>query len=140
MDSARYAARIDTLCTGELAAEHGGPDVLMAGPGYCVLALPVCGPPGDPAEEARAGADHLALLLDGRWGAQHPPWGTVTLEVRAVRGEALPEPWATVGALVPEIRLWQPPGTARWIAVGVREATGETPPGLLLLATDVDPP
>jgi hypothetical protein len=147
MDSAKYLARIDSLCTGDLATEHGGSDVLMEGPGYCIVTLEVSPGSwtGDPAqrvqtvEDFHALKDHISVHLDIRWGAQQP-WWMGTLVVRIDRGEPIPEPWATISTLVDELNLWQPTGTDRWIALGVLEGDMDDEVHLLALATETDPP
>jgi hypothetical protein len=148
MDSAKYLARIDSLCTGDLAAEHGGSDVLMAGPGYCIVTLEVSPGSwtGDPAQRVRtvddfhALKDHISVLLDTRWGARQPLWWMGTLVVRIDRGELIPEPWATISTWVDELNLWQPTGTDRWIALGVLEGAMDDEVHLLALVTETDPP
>lgn len=148
MDSAKHLARIDSLCSADLAAEHGGPDVVVAGPGYCVVTLDASHGTrtGDLAhrretvDDVHAQKDHITLLLDDRWDPQQPPWGMGTLVVRIERGEDIPEPWATMSALVDELSLWQPHGTDRWLALGVADRDPADEVRLLALVTETDPP
>ncbi|MGW2384749.1 hypothetical protein [Streptomyces sp. YU58] len=148
MDSVKHLARIDSLCSGDLAAEHGGPDVVLAGPGYCVVRLATSHETrtGDRAYRAEAVQDlhalkeHFTLLLDDRWGRQQVPWGMGTLVVRVERGEVIPEPWASMTALVDELNLWQPHDTDRWVALGVADRDPGDEIHLLALVTETDPP
>ncbi|MFI6934242.1 hypothetical protein [Streptomyces sp. NPDC050287] len=147
MDSAKYVARIDSLCTGGLAAEHGGPDVLMAGAGYRIVSLEVSPASWTGDREGRlrtqedfyALKDRISVLLDARWGARRP-WWMGTLVVRIDRGEPVPEPWATISTLVDELNLWQPTGTDRWLALGVLEGEMDDEVHLIALVTETDPP
>ncbi|AXG52597.1 hypothetical protein SLCG_1442 [Streptomyces lincolnensis] len=148
MDSAKHLARIDSLCSADLAAEHGGPDVVVAGPGYCVVSLEIShgSRTGDQADrpdtvdDVQAWKEHITLLLDGRWGPQQLPWGLGTLVLRIERGEEIPESWATMSALVDELNLWQPHGTDRWVALGVADRDPADEARLLALVTETDPP
>ncbi|MEV2211873.1 hypothetical protein AB0H86_10520 [Streptomyces sp. NPDC050997] len=148
MDSAKYLARIDSLCAGDLTVQHSGSDVLMEGPGYRIVSLEATHGTwtGDAARRARTVADfhalkeHISLLLDDRWGARQPPWWMGTLVVRIDRGEAIPEPWSTASTLVDELNVWQPDGTGRWVAVGVADADLGDETHLLVLITETDPP
>ncbi|WP_280885899.1 hypothetical protein [Streptomyces sp. LBL] len=147
MDSAKYLARIDSLCTGDLTAAHGGSDVLMAGSHDRIVSLELRSAvwTGDAAQRVRtvedfhALKDHLAVLLDTRWGARRP-WWMGTLVVRIDRGEPISEPWATCSTLVDDLDLWQPTGTGRWLALGVLEGEMDDEVHLLALVTDTAPP
>jgi hypothetical protein len=144
MDSAKYLARIDSLCS----AGHSESDVVMAGPGYRVASLEVSHGPvtGDAAElvqaveDFHALKDHIAQRLDERWGAQQPRWGMQTLRIRSDRGEEIPEPWATVSAFVDELDLWQAHDGTHWIALGVADRDQSDEVQLLAVVTDIDPP
>jgi hypothetical protein len=148
MDTATYLAGIDSLCTGDLTTEHGESDAFMAGSRYRIVSLAAShgSPTGDVSErqqrvdDLHALKEHIALTLNARWGDQQPPWWMGTLVVRIDRGEEIPEPWATVSALVDELGLWQPPGTDRWLALGVADGDLDDEVHLLALVTDVDPP
>ncbi|MGW0334930.1 hypothetical protein ACWD0J_24185 [Streptomyces sp. NPDC003011] len=148
MDSATYLARIDSLCTGDLAAAHGESDAFMAGPGYRIESLAASHelPTDDAArrapvvEDFHALKEHMSLMLNARWGEQQSPWWMGTIVVRIDRGEPIPEPWATVSALVDELNLWQPPGTERWLALGVADRDLDDEVHLLAVVTDTDPP
>jgi hypothetical protein len=148
MDSATYLATIDSLCTGDLAAEHGESDAFMAGPGYRIVSLTASHglSTGDAWQRVEAVDDfhalkeHLSLMLNVHWGEQQPPWWMGTIVVRIDRGEVIPEPWATVSTLVDELSLWQPPGTNRWLALGVADRDLDDEVHLLALITETAPP
>ena len=148
MDSAKYLAKLDSLCTEDLSEARGGSDLFMAGPGYRIVSLAVSHglPTGDAsqrvetADDVQALKDDLAQQMNGRWGEQQPSWGMVTIRVRLERGEEIPEPWATMSILVDELDLWQPLGTGRWIALGVADKDDADEVHVLAVASDTDPP
>jgi hypothetical protein len=145
-DSAKHVDIIESLRSADLSAEHEELDVYLAGPGYLVVTLAVNhGPPEQDAGDAvtavrdlHAWKDHISEMLNGRWGDQHLPWPMLTLTVRAGRGEEIPEPWAVMSTLVDELRPWQPPGTERWIGLGVADREDGVS-RLLVVASDVYP-
>ncbi|MFD3618140.1 hypothetical protein ACFWWT_23435 [Streptomyces sp. NPDC058676] len=148
MDSAKYVAKLDSLCTEDLSEARGGSDLFMAGPGYRIVSLAVshglrtsdASLRVETAEDVQALKDRLAQEMHHRWGEQRPTWGMVTLRVRAERGEEIPEPWATMSILVEELDLWQPVGTERWIALGVADKDDADEVHVLAVASDTDPP
>ncbi|MFD1659982.1 hypothetical protein ACFSL4_17715 [Streptomyces caeni] len=143
----RHLATIDLLCAREFPARRGSSDVGFGGPGFHVVVLrtSVGLRTGDGAERERTAEDFdawkeaIARRLDGRWG-QGRFWGPLTAGVRMARGEEIPEPWATLGALVHELRLWQVDGAGRWVALGVAERDLTDEIRLLAAVTDQDPP
>ncbi|MEV0641490.1 hypothetical protein AB0I77_42520 [Streptomyces sp. NPDC050619] len=148
MDSGNYLARIDSLCTRDLAGEHSGSDVFMAGSGYCIVSLEVSHElrTEDASRRVRTEAElhalkeDISLMLNARWGEQHPLWWMGTIVVRIDRGEVIAEPWATVSTLVDELHLWQPEGKGRWIAIGVADRDVDDEVHLLAVVTETDPP
>ncbi|MET8246858.1 hypothetical protein ABZV31_22035 [Streptomyces sp. NPDC005202] len=154
MDIVKMLAVIDALCSRAFPQGHGGTDAglgipghHLAGPGYFIVELGASAWPraGDRSERQQTAEDLYALeravahQLNVRWGEQLP-WGTVTLQERVVRGEDIPEPWATLGVLADELRSWKASGTGRWVVVAVadRETTDDV--RLLAIVTDTDPP
>lgn len=147
MDSAKYLAAIDLLCARDLTAADGEPVPYAAGPGYRIESLEVSHGTrtGDATRRMAAVADFYALKnsiaqqLDDRWGRQQPLWGMNTLRVQGERGDGIPEPWATTSSVADDLDLWQPPGSDRWIALGVgyRDETDEV--HVLAVASDIDP-
>ncbi|MFF8838097.1 hypothetical protein [Streptomyces sp. NPDC015130] len=88
-------------------------------------------------EQYEAERDGLAALLTARWG---PPteldlWPVLE---RTLAGESLPEPWSTLCAHTPELRLWR--DEDRWIGLAVSRWDKELPLRLLALVTTADPP
>lgn len=88
-------------------------------------------------EQYEAERDGLAALLTARWG---PP---VELDLwpvleRSLAGESLPEPWSTLCAHTPELRLWR--DSDLWVGLGISQWDKELPLTLLALVTTADPP
>ncbi|MET7737176.1 hypothetical protein ABZT02_38500 [Streptomyces sp. NPDC005402] len=147
MDSAKYLAAIDSLCARDLTAADGESDAYRSGPGYRIESLEVSHGTrtGDATLRMAAVADFYALKssiarqLDDRWGRKQPLWGMGTLKLRCERGEEIPEPWNTTSIVTDDLDLWQPPGSDRWIALGVgyRDETDEV--HVLAVASDIDP-
>ncbi|MDH6432620.1 hypothetical protein M2158_001097 [Streptomyces sp. SAI-144] len=147
MDGAKYLAAIDALCARDLAAADGASDAYLSGPGYRIESLEVSHGmrDGDAAPRMAIVGDFYALKgriaqeLDDRWGRQQLPWGMGTLRLRFERGEEIPEPWITTSIMTDDLDLWQPPGSERWIALGVgyRDHTDEV--HVLAVASDIDP-
>ncbi|WP_109000889.1 hypothetical protein [Streptomyces rishiriensis] len=136
MDIAHGLATVDLLSVRELPAE-----------GYLVAELQTSGDfhgEGRGAweeteEQYEADRDGLSERLTGRWGLPHLVSLASTLE-RSMAGEDIPEPWASLSGHVPDLHLWQLPGTPRWIALGVSQWDAELPFQLLLVVTETDPP
>lgn len=147
MDSAKYLAAIDSLCVRDLSAADGESGAYRSGPGYRIESLEASHGlrDGDPAPRMAAVGDFYALksgiaqALDDRWGRQQLPWGMITLKTRLDRGEEIPEPWLTTSIVADDLDLWQPPGSDRWIALGVgyRDETDEV--HVLAVVSDIDP-
>lgn len=148
MENANYFAMIDSLCADGLAAEHDESDDFMAGRGYRIVSLAVShgSRNGDGSgrsvvvDDFHALKDHMSRLLNCLWGDQHPLWWMGAIVMRIDRGEVIPEPWATLSTLVDEVDLWQPPGTNRWLALGVADRDFDDEVHLLAVVTDTDPP
>ncbi|MFG3661835.1 hypothetical protein [Streptomyces sp. NPDC047706] len=142
MNIARCLDTIDRLCSRPFPAEHGWSDVGRGGPGYFVAewgaADPDCVQGERTADDVEAFREGIAQLLDERWGAT-PPWGMLTLRVRGERGEEIPEPWASISAQADDLRIWEAPGTGRWIALGVAHAAGTAGARLVAVVTEVEP-
>ncbi|MEU3690724.1 hypothetical protein [Streptomyces narbonensis] len=88
-------------------------------------------------EQYEAERDGLAALLTARWG---PP---VELDLwpvleRSLAGESLPDPWSTLCAHTPELRLWRDDDL--WVGLGISRWGEELPLQLLALVTTADPP
>jgi len=147
MDSAKYLAAIDSLCARDLSAADGEPVPYGAGPGYRIESLAVSHGTrtGDAVRRMAAVEDFYALKssiaqqLDDRWGRQQPTWGMGTLKLRVERGEEIPEPWVTTSIVTDDLDLWQPPGSDRWIALGVAYRDGSDEVHVLAVASDIDP-
>jgi hypothetical protein len=147
MDIARCLDTIDRLCLRPFPAEHGWSDVGRAGPGYFMAELPA----GEreetswetagetAAEDADARREAVAGRLHERWGTV-PAWGTLTLRVRGLRGEEIPEPWASLSQLTDEAYVWRADGTGRWVALAVADRDPADAIRLLAVVTDTDPP
>ncbi|MGW2049757.1 hypothetical protein ACWCPF_31925 [Streptomyces sp. NPDC001858] len=146
MDIARCLATVDLLCTREFPEEHGRTDLGPGGPGYLVAELQTSGEfweaDGTEREETEAqyeaDRDGLAERLTDRWGPPHVISLASTL-ARSTEGEDIPEPWASLSGHVPNVQLWQLPGTARWVALGVSQWDKELPFELLAIVTETDP-
>jgi len=147
MDSRKYFAVIDSLCARDLTAADGESDHFRAGPGYRIESLEVSHGTrtGDAARRMATVSDFYALKssiaqeLDDRWGRQQPPWGMGTLKVRLGRGDEIPEPWVTTSILMDDLNLWQPPGSDRWIALGVAYKDEADEVHVLGVASDIGP-
>ncbi|MFF0014849.1 hypothetical protein [Streptomyces sp. NPDC005374] len=147
MDSAKYLDAIDSLCARDLTAADSEPDAYRSGPGYRIESLVVSHGmrDGDAAPRMAAVEDFYALRsriaqqLDDRWGRQQPLWGMGTLKLRLDRGEDIPEPWLTTSIVTDDLDLWQPPGSPRWIALGVGHRDGTDEIHVLAVASDIDP-
>jgi hypothetical protein len=154
MDSEKYLARLDSLCTEDLSGMvHSESAVLMAGPGYRIVPLEVshgtltgdASQRLDTVEDFHALKEHIARVLNDRWAEHRPPWGMGTLRVRLDRGEEIPEPWAVMSVLVDELNLWQRggvdgrEGSDRWIALGIADRDETDEISLLAVASDIAP-
>ncbi len=147
MDSAKYLAAIDALCARDLAAADGGSDAYRSGLGYRIESLEVSHGMRDGAAAPRmaivgdfyALKSRIAQELDDRWGRQQLPWGMGTLRLRFDRGEEIPEPWFTTSVMTDDLDLWQPPGSDRWIALGVGYRDSADEVHVLAVASDIDP-
>lgn len=147
MDSAKYLDAIDSLCARDLSAADGEPDAYSSGPGYRIESLEVSHGTrtGDAARRTAAVEDfhalrsHMAQVLDDRWGRHQLPWGMGTLRLRLDRGEDIPEPWLTTSMVTDDLDLWQPPGSHRWIALGVGYRDEADEVHVLAVASDIDP-
>ncbi|WP_329535161.1 hypothetical protein OG568_41010 [Streptomyces sp. NBC_01450] len=147
MDITHWLATIDLLCARDFPAEHGRTDVGTGGPGYHIAELQTSGDfwedDGTDREETEAqyecDRDGLGERLTGRWGAPDVISLKSTFE-RAQDGEDIPEPWASLSSHVPNVQLWRPPETARWIALGVSQWDKELPFQLLATVTEIAPP
>ncbi|MEW1646118.1 hypothetical protein [Streptomyces sp. NPDC091219] len=148
MNITRWLATIDLLCARDFPAEYGRTDVGTGGPGCHMAELATSGDfwEGGRTERAETEAryeldrDALGERLTERWGAP----GTLSLggvlERSLSGGEDIPEPWASLSAHVPDVRLWKQPETGRWIALGVSQWDKELPFQLLAVITETDPP
>ncbi|MEU0672052.1 hypothetical protein ABZ330_04050 [Streptomyces sp. NPDC006172] len=147
MDIARCLDTVDLLCTRGFPAEHGRTDVGTGGPGHLVAELATSDDfwedDGTRWEETQAqydaDRDGLTQRLTDRWGPPHHISLASVLR-RSLDGEDIPEPWGSLSAHVPDVHLWQLPGTARWLALGVSQWDKELPFQLLAVVTETDPP
>ncbi|CAM5655974.1 hypothetical protein [Streptomyces aurantiogriseus] len=147
MDIARWLDTIDLLCTRDFPAEYGRTDVGTGGPGHLVAELQTSddfweddGTQGEETEaQYDADRDGLTERLTDRWGPPHRISLASILE-RSMDGEDIPEPWGSLSAHVPDVHLWQLPGTARWMALGVSQWDKELPFQLLAVVTETAPP
>jgi hypothetical protein len=76
--------------------------------------------------------------LKARWG-EASRWGTPTLTERTLRGDGIPEPWATVRDLAIDLCSWEAPGTGRWVTLAVADRETENQLRLLLVVTETLP-
>ncbi|MFF4836548.1 hypothetical protein [Streptomyces sp. NPDC001315] len=147
MNIARFLATIDLLCTRDFPAEHGRTDDGMGGPGYLIAELQTSGDfwedDGTEREETAAqyefDRDGLTERLTECWAAPQM-FSLASVLDRVMDDEDIPEPWASLSGHVPDLHLWRPPGTERWLALGVSQWDKELPFQLLAVVTDVDPP
>jgi hypothetical protein len=143
MNIARCLDTIDRLCLRPFPAQHGWSDLGRAGPGYFMAELLAgeeeTAPRERTAEDVDACKEAVAQLLHRRWGPVRP-WGTLTLRVRGLRGEEIPEPWASLSHLVDEAYVWEADGTGRWVALGVADRDPSDAIRLLAVVTETDPP
>ncbi|MFC8515301.1 hypothetical protein [Streptomyces sp. NPDC057257] len=137
MDSDKHLAKLDALCSADLTAEYTESDLYLAGPGYRIVRLVVT--QAETVDDLHAYGLYISQALNARWGEQHDPWGMLTLRVRDERGEDIPEPWLATSRLMDQLYLWQPPGTDRWIALGVADRPPAEGPHLLAVAADIAP-
>ena len=131
MDMDKHLATIDALCTADLSAEYSGSDLFLAGSGYRIVRLVDV--------DVHVLGEWISQVLNARWGEQRDPWGMPTLRVRVNRGEDIPEPWLATSILTEQLNLWQPPGTERWIALGIADRGQTDEAHLLAVASDIDP-
>lgn len=147
MNITHWLATVDLLCARDFPAEHGRTDVGTGGPGYHIAELQTSGDfwedDGTEREETEAqyefDRDGLGERLAERWGAPEVFSLTSAFE-RSQDGEDIAEPWASLSAHVPNVQIWGPPGTGRWIALGVSQWDRELPFQLLAVVTETDPP
>ncbi|MBX7553067.1 hypothetical protein [Streptomyces sp. NPDC004232] len=136
MDIVKFLTAVEALCAGEFPE---------AGHRTVELATSHRTRADDAQIRERTAADFhayreaLAQRLHDRWGRQHP-WGQQTVRLRVARGEEIPEPWATLSLLTDELDVWEPPGTGRWIALGVADRDDTDEIRLLATATVTPPP
>ncbi|MFD3659089.1 hypothetical protein ACFWVF_00575 [Streptomyces sp. NPDC058659] len=138
MTMARHLATIDEFRARLTGGSGGGPDFHLVELATSEDFRDDDGTRREPAEEQyEAERDGLAALLTVRWG---PPteldlWPVLE---RSLAGESLPEPWSTVCAHTPELRLWR--DGRRWIGLGISQWDKELPLQLIALVTTADPP
>ncbi|MEU6377306.1 hypothetical protein [Streptomyces sp. NPDC046909] len=128
MDIAKDLALIDLLCARDFPGEHERYHTAWLGPGHW-------------PDVSDCYAYEVALVegLTRRHG-EASRWGTVTLEQRIERGEAIPEPWGTLTALAIDVRTWIEPVSGRRITIAVADRDGESVPQPWLAVTESDPP
>ncbi|MEU6092404.1 hypothetical protein ABZ865_37645 [Streptomyces sp. NPDC047085] len=147
MDIAKCLTVIDLLSAREFPAEDSRSDLGTAGPGYSMAVLETSRgmSAAEPWVRERAAADMHALReaiaqrLNDRWGEQ-PPWGQLTVRLRMGRGEAIPEPWASLSLHTDELDVWRAEEAGRWVALGVADRDGTDEIRLLATVTEIDPP
>ncbi|KUN06268.1 hypothetical protein AQI95_15375 [Streptomyces yokosukanensis] len=147
MDIAKCLTVIDALCAGEFPAPDGAPKPGAPGPGHRTVELAAshgmragdAGARQGTAQDFRAYREAVAERLHDRWGRQ-PPWGQLTVRLRLGRGEAIPEPWATLSLLTDELDVWQVTDTGRWVALGVADRDEADEIRLLAAVTRTPPP
>ncbi|MFJ3234179.1 hypothetical protein [Streptomyces sp. NPDC086787] len=147
MDIAKCLALIDLLCAREFPARHGRTEHGESGPGYHIAALGTSGgfEEGDGAEreeteaQYEADRDGLGERLTQRWG---PPqeFSLYSVLERSLDGAEAARPWSVLSGHVPDVQLWQPSESERWVALGISRWDKELPCRLLAVVTDVDPP
>nr|WSY56651.1 hypothetical protein OG999_45275 [Streptomyces sp. NBC_00886] len=136
MDIANHLATIDRLCAQEFPAEQSRSARRTAGPGYFLVELDTS--QGVTADDFHAYWQGIAQRLDDRWGEQLP-WGQLTVRERIGRGEAIPEPWATLALRTDALYVWQTGETGRWVALGVADRDEQDEIQLLATVTEIDP-
>ncbi|KPI19202.1 hypothetical protein OK006_10016 [Actinobacteria bacterium OK006] len=145
MTIARHLATIDRLCSEDFPLEHGGSFGSPGGPGYHLVELERSAGSGEGddrerEEQIEAWREGLAQRLADRWGEQ----GHMSLDgvfLRAQQGdEHIPEPWASLGAYVRNVYVWQAHGDGRWVALGISRPGVYREFSLLALVTEIDPP
>ncbi|MFF0126118.1 hypothetical protein ACFYTG_10385 [Streptomyces mirabilis] len=150
MTIARHLATIDRLCSEDFPLEHGGSFGSPGGPGFHLVELERSagsgegddgeGDDGEREEQIEAWREGLAQRLADRWGEQ----GHMSLDgvfLRAQQGdEHIPEPWASLGAYVRNVYVWQAHGDGRWVALGISRPGVDQEFSLLALVTEIDPP
>ncbi|ANP53531.1 hypothetical protein J2Z21_007647 [Streptomyces griseochromogenes] len=146
MDIAECLTLMDLLCAREFPAAPGGWEHGESGPGYHIAALRTSAAfwedDGTEWEETaaqyEADRDGLVQRLTARWGqSQHISLRGVL--DRALEGEDIEEPWASLSEHVPDVHLWQAPASGRWVALGVSHGHKELPFQLLGVVTETDP-
>ncbi|MDQ0989599.1 hypothetical protein [Streptomyces sp. V3I7] len=147
VDVAKHLALIDLLCAREFPAEYGRTEHGESGPGYHIAELQTSGEfweddgtgSAETAVQYDADRDGLGERLVERWGPpQH--FSLYSVGARAMDGEDIEEPWDGLSSHVPDVHLWQSPGSGRWVALGVSQWDKELPFQLLAVVTDRDPP
>lgn len=147
MDIAKHLATIDRLRAREFPAKLSRSDRCTAGPGYFMteletsqglLAGEAC-VREQTADDFHAYRQGIAQRLNDRWG-ELPPWPQLTVRERMGRGEAIPEPWATLSLRTDELDVWQPEERGRWVVVGVADRDERDEIQLLATVTEIDPP
>ncbi|MFC8346999.1 hypothetical protein [Streptomyces sp. NPDC057280] len=128
MDIAKDLALIDLLCAQEFPSEHERYHTAWLGPGD----WPDVG-------DCYAYEAAIAERLTQRWGEAFR-WGTVTLEERMARGEAIPEPWMALTALTIDVRTWVAPESGRHVTVAVADREDESRPRIRADVTETAPP
>ncbi|MET7774846.1 hypothetical protein ACGFY3_10545 [Streptomyces mirabilis] len=145
MTIARHLATIDRLCSQDFPVEHGGLFGIPGGPGFHLVELERSagsgeGDDGEHEEQIEAWREGLAQRLADRWGEQ----GHMSLDgvfLRAQQGdEHIPEPWASLGAHLRNVYVWQAHGHGRWVALGISRLGVDQEFSLLALVTEIDPP
>jgi hypothetical protein len=147
MDIAKALAVIDRLRSGAFPAERARTDAGTAGPGYRIAELETSDAFWEDdgtrreatAEQFECDRDGLGERLTERWG-QPQAFSLYSVFERTTRGEDVAEPWASLSSHVPDVLLWTPDGSGRWIALGVSQWDRELPFQLLAVVTDRDPP
>jgi hypothetical protein len=135
-----YLAAVDQLCTRDFPTEHIWTVADLSGPGYFMTGLGAAGRPEQQLtpDDIYAHEEAIALLLKARWG-EASRWGTPMLTERTLRGDGIPEPWATVRDLAIDLCSWEAPGTGRWVTLAVVDRETENQLRLLLVVTETLP-
>ncbi|WP_299536999.1 hypothetical protein [uncultured Streptomyces sp.] len=146
MTIARHLRLIDELRVREYPPEHAPSGSRSSGPGYHTAYLRgadeggAAGEAASSESRAQVVAEQEALLdvLTRRWG--EPDWVSLwSTRERMLRGEAIPEPWATSVVECQNLHLWKV--DERWIALAF---LGDKAVGsqcdVVVVVTSVDPP